>query len=824
MNKSSIAILLLLCSLLFSGVAEARLTLGVVGDDDRTRSLANGLAKYLGEEVEVRNLADTETLLNWLERFAMVDMAVLPTPDVTAKPGRFLVLGRVGPKGEMSLVVAQGGGGDLPRRLSPLLAEAGATLWGAQAVAATPPAPPAPPAARVEPVPPPPPLPPVDRTAGQQDILHLPPLQPGKAWVPEGEVPSRDILSATRATVDKLVLGVVLEPGGPVRTTEQAERLAGYLQRNLQVPVTTRIFNRTDNMTEWFRRYRMIDLAIVRSETAADALGSDYLLLSGLYRDTGATKEPFSLAISRSNLEDDVFNPLQAVLVDMTAQPEGRTLLAEMGVGAVLPPGVRPEEGEALRPPAPAVAVSMPKPEPRVTVETAVAPEKPAPAVPEKPVDIHPPTAPPTVTGPAEPTAPGPLPVSRLPEMVSLPDVGTPPDVPPSPPQTKIVPPAPPQPTPAITVADLPPAPAAAPPALPDTAKIPEVIAAQPVIRPSIPRPDVKPPPATPLPQAPAEAVTPAIPDVPALPALPPAIEQAAPTKIEPVAPPAVTLPSPAEAPSVGPAPPVVAVDQRPGPEDKEELQKIVEELLPPEEKAVVQVAEPPPAAASLPEPTVEKPYDVAALLGDKTVASIVAQPELPEGLRPSGIPVLRPGRIPRKLPAETDDRLTVAMPQPLQKTLPPRPPSLLPAVEPEPGVVYVVPFVSVMVPNEVDGRIFDQFVDILNAQGESLKLQFVILKEGLQRVDPAWLAVRKYVTGEVYAYVEDSGSSSTDLRTKARLTYRKPSQKEPAFGFEYPVRRFFNHDLSTIVKERIALADNIAQTLADALIKALKN
>ena len=163
-------------------------------------------------------------------------------------------------------------------------------------------------------------------------------------------------------------------------------------------------------------------------------------------------------------------------------------------------------------------------------------------------------------------------------------------------------------------------------------------------------------------------------------------------------------------------------------------------------------------------------------------------------------------------------------MPEPLKNIEPRRAPNLLPEPEPEPGVVYVVPFVAVMVPDEVNARVFDQFVDTLNREGEALGLQFVILKEGLQRISPEWLAIRKYVTGELYAYVEDSGCCSTDLRTKASLTYRRPNQGDPTFGFEYPVKSFFDHDRSTIDIERVRLADDIAMTLANELLKALQN
>jgi hypothetical protein len=215
---------------------------------------------------------------------------------------------------------------------------------------------------------------------------------------------------------------------------------------------------------------------------------------------------------------------------------------------------------------------------------------------------------------------------------------------------------------------------------------------------------------------------------------------------------------------------------------------------------------------------------EIIALLGENSVAAIIAQPDIPPELRPPGIPIVRPWFLTRRTTVAEDELLVASIPEPRKKTAPPRLPKLLPEQEPEPGIIYVMPFVAVMVPLEVNARIFDQFVDTLNQEGEALGLQFVILKKGLRSVDPEWLSVRKYVTGEIYAYVEDSGSNWTELRSKARLTYRQPNQNVPVFNFESPVKRFFDHDRSTIDIERIKLSDDISATLSRELLKVLRN
>jgi hypothetical protein len=157
----------------------------------------------------------------------------------------------------------------------------------------------------------------------------------------------------------------------------------------------------------------------------------------------------------------------------------------------------------------------------------------------------------------------------------------------------------------------------------------------------------------------------------------------------------------------------------------------------------------------------------------------------------------------------------------PLART--PKPPPLLPEPDADPGIVYVAPFITLMVPPEVQERVFDQFVDTLNQRGAAQKLKFVILKQGIDKVDRSWLEARKYAVGEIYGYVEDSGCCSTDLRTRVRLTYYRAHQPEPVLKYEYPVRTFFDHDRSNLAAERQKLADQIAGALVDELFKAFQ-
>lgn len=143
-------------------------------------------------------------------------------------------------------------------------------------------------------------------------------------------------------------------------------------------------------------------------------------------------------------------------------------------------------------------------------------------------------------------------------------------------------------------------------------------------------------------------------------------------------------------------------------------------------------------------------------------------------------------------------------------------------APRPEREVLFVAPFTTIMVPAEVEEGVFDLFVDALNsAAGEGVP-EFVILKGGLDGVDPQWLGDQHYLTGEIFGYVEESGCCSTAIRLKSRVQLHQPGSDVPTLHLEYPREIFFDHDFSTVEVERRKLTEDIASTLARRLLDAL--
>jgi hypothetical protein len=775
MQKHFITIILFLLCLLISRPVEARLTLGVVAGPDKAageitsaqaNSLAILLAEKLHEDVVVKELADSATLINWLDRFAMLDLALLSTKDVKANPGRFLQVGPFGAQDKFNLVARQGVDGDLPQRIATIVSESDFAPWRTVEAIVTP----AQQAAEEIPSPAEPEPVPVDEvTADEVELQHVPPSSPGRRWVPQEERAYRDILPASEPLGKKLVLGLLPDPKNLERSSQQAEQLALYLEQVLPVSIKIREFTDLATFTEWFMRYRMVDLAVLSPAVVKENLGNDYLPIAKFFRTDQSGMESVELVVMRHGQNKEMQAPLQRALLDMMQTAEGLAILAALNISDVLV-----AEDVSAQP----LAVDQ-------EAEPVIAVEQPLPVLAEEPIEasveeLLPPAV--EYAEPVEPVAPAEVVVKVLP---TFPDVVEPMTVLPDPEMPSVL------------------------PELPELATIP-IEPIQPELVETVNVPDLMVGQAKPLQL-----------DLPLLPTV------AAPITTQPLPEqPAIIVASPTQPEKVVPES-VEPLDVEPldveRQEDNDQQEMLAEVLTLADAAPDHELTE---VESVITDGNIEAWTDeeFAAVLGEDLVAAVVAQPDIPRELRPSGVPIVRPGRTARRTTAAEDELLLASIPEPLKNVEPPGLPDLLPEPEPDPGVVYVVPFVAVMVPTEVNARVFDQFVDTLNREGETLGLQFVILKEGLERVSPQWLSARKYVTGEIYAYVEDSGCCSTDLRTKARLTYRRPNQEAPTFGFEYPVKRFFDHDLSSLDVERVKLADDIAVTLSNELLKVLKN
>lgn len=142
---------------------------------------------------------------------------------------------------------------------------------------------------------------------------------------------------------------------------------------------------------------------------------------------------------------------------------------------------------------------------------------------------------------------------------------------------------------------------------------------------------------------------------------------------------------------------------------------------------------------------------------------------------------------------------------QPVQDLTPP------PSDEP----IYVVPFLSVMVPAEISEGVFDRLVDALIDGADAH--DYIIVKRGREADGKLWLADKYYLTGELFGFVQQSGCCSTELRLQSRLYYHQPGTADPFLVTTLPREIFFDHDRSTLAAEKVRLMTETAQSLAAA-------
>lgn len=136
---------------------------------------------------------------------------------------------------------------------------------------------------------------------------------------------------------------------------------------------------------------------------------------------------------------------------------------------------------------------------------------------------------------------------------------------------------------------------------------------------------------------------------------------------------------------------------------------------------------------------------------------------------------------------------------------------------------LYVVPFDATLVPPDFGEPVFNAFVDRLNSQRAKTRVgRFMILKEELKEVEPAWLTRQSYISGDLWGFVETSGCCSTEMKVKSRIYLYEPGKNEPSLEVLVPVEEFYEHDRLSKSAARARMGGRLARELADAIIKKL--
>lgn len=770
------------------GIAAATggaLTLGVVPDaagsglsEGEARALADCLQVRLGVPVAVRLFQNLTVLKDWLSRYRQIDLALLPAAYVDHQPaGEFFPLAELQPAGKATsdkLVMRQGFAPGLPRQVGGELADLSPEPQRDRCAS------------------PPPEPPPVPKLATATSSLPAPDPGPASAARPRPPAPARPQPAApapAKASPVKTVPVVAAAATTPPLKTASARPAAAATPPVSVVkpvvksvvptgpPVTLGLVPAwsalvgTPAQAHAFSRYLQDRLG---REVAVRLFADEEELYSWLSRNRQLDMAILRLDSFRGKggkvLHLAVYaevgrpRPGSADLVVLQHRLENGILTRLQG--ALLGMADDPK-GRALMADL-GISGILPPGEPEAsalaTPAEAARPEVPRPLIPRPELSNAPEKsgAAPRLVAPA---APGPAVGSVTPVVV--------PKVAPAPPQGP-APQAPAASPPSVApqLAETPPAlqavpvSAPAPPAVPESGKLPVVAAPSPSVKPQPPTPNL------------------------------PAAAQHLPAPVA-AAPPATTAPVAAPAP---PAPPAISA------------------VLPKPADAGASPASKPPAPVS---PAREAPKAATPVAPGAPVATPMAP--TPDSRRPAVV---------AKGPAATaTPRAPAGRPlpgAPAAPKLPPAPPGPRPIDilrEPPPQQkIYVVPFTTLMVPEPVAEGVFDEFVDLLNDASEKGGTEFIILKSGTDKVGHDWLASRTYVTGELFGYVEDSGCCSTEIRAKARIHLFRPGQAAPVLNFEYPVEEMFDHDRSTLEKERERIAHQIAEALSGEVLKTLRH
>lgn len=137
--------------------------------------------------------------------------------------------------------------------------------------------------------------------------------------------------------------------------------------------------------------------------------------------------------------------------------------------------------------------------------------------------------------------------------------------------------------------------------------------------------------------------------------------------------------------------------------------------------------------------------------------------------------------------------------------------------------LVYVLPFVSVMVPDQVVRRAFEQFLSTMNSLSAQTGLLFRATGKDAAQLDPHWLAKQKYMRSEMFGYVENTGYFSGKVSARLRVSLYNFTHDAPVRSFEVATKASFDEDNRNIASERENFSDKLAADMADEFTKAIK-
>ncbi len=132
-----------------------------------------------------------------------------------------------------------------------------------------------------------------------------------------------------------ITIGVAVDGGGLISSSEQARDLGRFLEEQLSLPVRVRSFTSEDQLSLWLTRFREVDVAWI-SERALAKIPAGQLY--PLAKSHDSPPSPSGQMVARQGLSPSVYQHVTTILLTMHESPSGQVLLSQLGTSRLVSP------------------------------------------------------------------------------------------------------------------------------------------------------------------------------------------------------------------------------------------------------------------------------------------------------------------------------------------------------------------------------------------------------------------------------------------------------------------------------------------------------
>ncbi|MEJ2201236.1 MAG: hypothetical protein P8X63_09535 [Desulfuromonadaceae bacterium] len=139
----------------------------------------------------------------------------------------------------------------------------------------------------------------------------------------------------------KLNLGLVPGSNSFLGSEKVVLEFAAYLSAELTEEVSVQVFSNEKKLHEWLNRYRMIDLAVLSDSYLANQPPGEFFPLVEPVPSPGAKFRPGEQLVARQDINPRVLRRLQNILCTLQDKDDGRAMLKQLGIIALVPSPIR---------------------------------------------------------------------------------------------------------------------------------------------------------------------------------------------------------------------------------------------------------------------------------------------------------------------------------------------------------------------------------------------------------------------------------------------------------------------------------------------------